>query len=311
MSARAPVSPGRVVVDRGAVDWVAVDWGTTHLRAWLMAGNDRVIERRQSDQGMGALTRDGFEPALDALLHDLPGRVSVLACGMVGARQGWAEAPYLTTPCAPPSLDSATRFQTARFDVSILPGIRQLDPADVMRGEETQILGFLADQPRFDGVLVMPGTHNKWVRISAGEVVGFRTFMTGELFALLSTHSVLRHSVAAQGDDDAAFDAGVAQGMRGDLAGALFSIRAESLLRATPPESARARLSGLLIGAELAAARGFWLGMDLAVMGDTGLPAAYARALAAQGARPAMHPADALTLAGLCAARTTHRMAAQ
>jgi len=289
----------------GHVAWVGVDWGTSHLRAWLVARDGSVIERRQSDQGMGTLSRDGFEPALSALLADLPAKLTVICCGMVGARQGWAEAPYVTTPCPPPSLPQATRLQTPRFDVHILPGIKQTTPADVMRGEETQIAGFLAAEPKFDGVLCMPGTHNKWVRICAGEVVGFRTFMTGELFALLAQHSVLRHSVQGGGTDHAAFDAGVTQGMRGDLASALFSIRAEDLLHAAGPDASRARLSGLLIGAELAAARGYWLGLDVAVMGNAGLPAAYARALTTQGVRPRALNADSLTLDGLRAAFET------
>ena len=288
-----------------SVAWVAVDWGTSHLRAWLIDAGGAVIERRQSDQGMGTLSRDGFEPALDALLSDLPqtrAPLPVICCGMVGARQGWAEAPYIATPCPPPTLAQATRLTTRRFQVHILPGIKQTQPADVMRGEETQIAGFLASQPDFDGVLCMPGTHNKWVRLSAGEVVGFRTFMTGELFGLLSAQSVLRHSVQGTRMDNDAFDAGVTEGLRGDLAGALFSIRAQGLLNGTSPDAGRARLSGLLIGTELAAARGYWLGMNLAIMGNTGLPAAYARALQAQGVRPRLLNAETLTLDGLRAA---------
>ena len=165
--------------------WIAVDWGTSHLRAWRMGRQDQVIERKVSDAGMGGLAPSEFAPALEGLVGPLD--VPVVACGMVGSRQGWAEAPYFTTPCAPPDAAGATRVG----HVHILPGVRQLDPADVMRGEETQIAGFLAAAPSFDGVICLPGTHTKWVHISAGEIVSFRTAMTGELFALLRDGSVL------------------------------------------------------------------------------------------------------------------------
>ena len=128
----------------------------------------------------------------------------VIACGMVGARQGWIEAPYSQVPCAPVGLSMIKPVvEDTRLDVSILPGLSQTDPADVMRGEETQIAGYLAENPGFDGVLCLPGTHTKWAHISAGEVVSFRTFMTGELFALVSSQSVLRHSVGAGWDGPA------------------------------------------------------------------------------------------------------------
>ena len=191
-------------------DWIAVDWGTSNLRAWLM-GKDGVIGMVTSDKGMGALERDGFEPELLRLVGDyLPesGTVPVIACGMVGARQGWHEAPYVTTPCTAPGVGQAVtpEVRDPRLKVRILPGVSQASPADVMRGEETQIAGFLAANPEFDGVLCLPGTHTKWVHISAREIVSFRTFMTGEIFALLSGQSVLRHSVAGDGWHQAAFD---------------------------------------------------------------------------------------------------------
>ncbi|MEO0743952.1 MAG: 2-dehydro-3-deoxygalactonokinase, partial [Pseudomonadota bacterium] len=156
----------------GDVAWIAVDWGTSHLRAWLMARDGAVLDRRSSDDGMGGLARDGFAPALHALVGDaLP--APVLACGMVGSRQGWAEAPYAAVPCAPPTIHAAVTVPGA--DVRILPGVKQDSPADVMRGEETQIAGFLARTPGFDGVICLPGTHTKWAHISAGEIVSFRT----------------------------------------------------------------------------------------------------------------------------------------
>ncbi len=290
-------------------DWIAVDWGTTHLRAWAMADDGRVLAAASSDAGMGSLTRDGFEPALLALAEGwlAPGRATLaLACGMVGSRQGWVEAPYRPVPCVPlePGGFASAPCGDGRLTVRVIPGIKQLSPADVMRGEETQIAGFLASEPEFDGVLCLPGTHNKWVRISAGEIVSFQTFMTGEMFALLSEHSVLRHSVGGEGWDEHAFTLALDDLLSRPerLAARLFSLRAEALLSGLAPATARARLSGALIGAELAAARPYWLGQSIAVIGASGIGGAYAAALARQGAAPRVVEGDRITLAGLAAA---------
>jgi 2-dehydro-3-deoxygalactonokinase len=272
-----------------------------------MHANGSVIERRTSDDGMAGLEPAGFEPALRALCGDvLP--VPVLACGMVGSRQGWAEAPYATVPCAPPAADTATVAPTLMpgLVVRILPGVKQPKPADVMRGEETQIAGYLATNPKFGGVICLPGTHTKWAHISAGEIVSFRTAMTGEIFALLSTRSVLRHSMDAEGWNDASFAVGVDQAISKPegLAAALFSLRAESLLDGLAPDAARARLSGLLIGAELASMRPYWLGQQVAIIGAERLGAAYSRALDLQGVPVADARAEDMTLSGLTAAYT-------
>lgn len=295
----------------GAIDWIAADWGTSHLRLWLMGRDLRVLDRIGSDRGMARLTARDYEPVLLDLIGDrLPaGRVTpVICCGTAGARQGWSEAPYSAVPCRPGAWDRAVRPLTAdlRLSVAILPGLSQQRPADVMRGEETQIAGFLASQPDFDGVLCLPGTHCKWVHLSAGEVVSFRSFMTGEMFGLLSSASVLRHSVAPSGTDETAFAAAVDQAISrpATVAAELFSLRAESLLAGLDPVAARARLSGLLIGIELAGARPYWLGQDIVILGTGELAEAYGAALSAQGLSPRHADAEAMTLAGLTAART-------
>lgn len=292
-----------------APDWVAADWGTSQLRLWLMEASGTVLEERRAPCGMGGLAPSEFEPALvDLLGGALPeaGRLTVICCGMAGSRQGWTEAPYASAPCAPPSADQAVTAPTTdpRLCVRILPGIRQESPPDVMRGEETQIAGLLAAEPGFDGVACLPGTHTKWVHLSAGEVVSFRSFLTGELFALLAGRSVLRHAMAGEGWDDAAFEAAVSDALSrpAEVAAKLFEIRAASLLQGLSPGAARARLSGLLIGIELAAARPYWLGQELRLVGEAGIARAYGAALSAQGVALRARDADAMTLAGLTAA---------
>lgn len=289
-------------------DWIAVDWGTSNLRAWAMR-DDAVVAEAASDAGMGTLDPGGFEPALLNLIEPWlgAGKTQVIACGMVGARQGWVEAAYAQVPCPPVGAKSVKApVKDSRVDVTILPGLSQTSPADVMRGEETQIAGFLAEQPEFAGILCMPGTHTKWVQVSAGEVVSFRTYMTGELYALISKQSVLRHSMDGAFDGDA-FLAAVRDGMADPqaLAGRFFGLRAEGLLTEPKPGAASARLSGFLIGAELAAAKPYWLGQRVALLGAGKLSELYAHALAAEGVLPETADVTQATLAGLTAAYHT------
>lgn len=291
------------------ISWIAVDWGTSGLRAWAMSAQGTPLAEARSDQGMGALTPPDFEPALLHLITDwIVGPTDVIACGMVGARQGWIEAPYRPVPCAPLN-GPLMRAPAAdpRLRVWIAPGLSQATPPDVMRGEETQIAGFLAQYSNWDGVICLPGTHTKWAHLSAGEVVSFQSFMSGELFALLTQQSVLRHAMPADNSawDEAGFAEGLsdAQSRPERLAAQLFSLRAAGLLTDQSAGTARARLSGLLIGAELSAARPYWLGQEVAILGDAGLSALYQAALSTQGVAPRLCPAKDMTLAGLTAAR--------
>ena len=287
-------------------DWVAVDWGTSNMRAWAMSGSGTVLAEAQSDKGMGELTRDAFEPELLATVgHWINSPTTVVACGMVGSRQGWVEAPYATVPCpALPNGFAKAKTRHPDLQVHVIPGIKQPNPADVMRGEETQIAGFLARNENWDGIICLPGTHTKWVHVSADEVISFQTFMTGELFATISEQTVLRHSIASDGWDEDAFNNAVEEAMARPerLAARLFSLRAEGLLNDLPGTAARARLSGLLIGAELAAAKPYWLGQQIAVIGDSDLSKIYVDALATQGAPATQVNATSVTLAGLTAA---------
>lgn len=287
------------------VEWIAVDWGTTRLRVWLMGPQGAVLGRIDSDDGMGTLTPADFEPTLLALIGGhLPAdqATPVIACGMVGARQGWAEAPYARTPCPVPGIADAQKVSAndPRLDLHILPGVSQATPPDVMRGEETQIGGFLAATGGFDGVICLPGTHTKWVEVSAGEIVSFRTALTGELFGLLSKQSVLRHAMDGDWDDTAFLDA-VADMLSTPqlLASRLFELRAAHLLDGT--DTGASRLSGLLIGLDIAGARPYWLGRDVALIGDQPLCARYAAALGAQGV-PTSIAGPEMTLAGLASA---------
>ena len=270
-------------------DWVAVDWGTSNMRYWVMYSNE-VIHSGRKPFGMVNLDRACYEnilvEELDTFLNP-SSCIPILICGMAGARQGWKEAPYKSVPCKPPELHEAVsvKCKDSRFIVKILPGLKQNRPADIMRGEETQIKGILQKHNRFDGVVCLPGTHTKWVRISAGEVVSFQTFMTGELFSLLSEKSVLKHSIAKEGLDEKIFKSSIEEIISDNkiFAAKVFGLRAESIIKSLSVSDARSRLSGYLIGLELSGSRAYWLGETVFILGEESISLAYEIGLRSQG----------------------------
>lgn len=286
-------------------DWIAVDWGTTNVRAWAIGADGSVLAQTETTAGMGTLAPEDFEPVLISMIDgwlETGRRTLVQACGMIGARQGWTEAAYRPVPCDPLGVDTMTIAPCLdpRIDVRIVPGLSQSYPPDVIRGEETQIAGVLAKRDLRDGVVCLPGTHTKWVRLEAGAVAVFTTAMTGELFALLEQQSVLRHSVE-DGWDSGAFEAGVAEILDdpGALAIRLFGLRAASLLRGMDGAAGRSRLSGLLIGSELSAVRDLMSLNDVSVVGADPLASHYRIAIRAAGGRAETLSGPEITLAGL------------
>lgn len=296
-----------------AVEWVAVDWGTSNLRAWGIDAAGDVAFSRSSPDGMGRLTREQYPSVLTGLLTDVHEPVDVLICGMAGARQGWLEAPYLD---APADLRTLARGAVTpdmpgeQFAPSILPGVcqRDLGAEDVMRGEETQLLGLSALIPGFSGLVIMPGTHSKWAILEDTTLRRFSSAMTGEIFELLRLHSVLRHSLNGdlEGEDrDLGFEAGLTLGLDRPerLTATLFKVRAGALLSDRSPAWCAGFLSGLLIGAEIGGQRD-WIGdAEIPLIGSVGLCSLYQGALEKLGARARIIDATDATLAGLKAAR--------
>jgi 2-dehydro-3-deoxygalactonokinase len=302
-------------------EWVAVDWGTSNLRVWGIDVGGRVLFSRASAQGMGKLPPDAYPRVLaDILAPDIApaGKpIDVLICGMAGARHGWREAPYLDAPADLGALAAAAvtaSMPGARLCARILPGVCQRDGGaeDVMRGEETQLLGLTALVPDFGGIVCMPGTHCKWVALSGHRVERFATVMTGELFEVLRTHSVLRHACtgSVQGPDHAeGFESGLVVGVDAPqrLPVMLFKVRAGALLSGRTPDWCAGYLSGLLIGAEIGAQRE-WIGRgDLAIVGTAPLVALYAQAMARAGTQARIVDGHTASLAGLMAARRQAR----
>jgi 2-dehydro-3-deoxygalactonokinase len=267
---------------------IGVDWGTTSLRAWRLDRAGSVIASRAAPQGIMAITDRQFEPVLRSIVGDwlAAGEDRVLLCGMIGSRQGWHEVAYL--PC-PAGIDEiAATIAPIAFTgatVGIVPGLTTLDAngvADIMRGEETQILGAMGrdDAPH---AICLPGTHSKWAAVSGGRIERFSTYMTGEMFAALAQHTILARTIEPGAIDPAAFIAGVARASdAGGLLHHAFGVRTQVLRQGMREASAYAYLSGLLIGHELNAALTD-ITKPVAVIGASALANLYVAAIAARG----------------------------
>lgn len=282
--------------------FIVGDWGSTNLRLWLIDADGGIAEHVSSDDGAITTTGANAQGVFERLTRSwgLPNASqNVFLCGMVGRRGGWIEAPYLSADRVSGLAQNLTRKTIGDTVFYIVPGLRTVQSDDVIRGEETQILGFLSDEPDFSGLVCLPGTHSKWCQISNGSLTGFHTEMTGELFELLSQKSSLREAVNA-GQNWTAFDSGVAEGL-GDphAARRLFSIRANWLLRETNPNEAYSRLSGLLIGAEVARATSDQTADTVALVGSSTLTERYKRALDQTGFSTTVHSGDELVVKGL------------
>ncbi len=283
---------------------VAIDWGTSHARAYVVDTDGRIVAERAAPVGVGAIHDGDFGGALLRLLGDWTAlAVPRVASGMIGSRQGWVEAPYVTCPAGAASVAAAISH-TPGGELAVIPGIIVRDEAgvpDVIRGEETQVFGAVRDDER-DLLAVLPGTHSKWVHVARGRIVEFETHMTGELYAVLLAHSLLgRLADAAHAPDvpGPAFARGVARGLAGGGLGHLiFGARTLALTGELAPNEVPDWLSGLLIGREIRSAR-TWAnrrGLDAArvrVIGGDALVARYRQALAQADIDAEAGPGDA------------------
>jgi 2-dehydro-3-deoxygalactonokinase len=266
---------------------IAVDWGITSFRAWRLAPDGTVLDRMSGPFGIRSVADRDFAGVLGRAVGAWR-PAPVLMCGMIGSRQGWVEAPYVAVPAGLAAIAAALAPVPGAARVWIVPGVSQ-DPPDVMRGEETQILGVAAALGQGRHVLCLPGTHSKWAVLEDGQVAGFRTAMTGEVFALMRTQSILAPLVPEDAGDDAdAFDAGIDRARdEGGLLHHLFGLRAAVLLGRLAPAALPSMLSGLLIGHEIAELSAEAPTVQL--VGGAALTGRYARALARFGISSTTH----------------------
>jgi 2-dehydro-3-deoxygalactonokinase len=264
---------------------IGIDWGTSSLRAYLFAQDGSIAQRRETPRGILTVTPGGFPDTLRAVAGDWiqGGEHQVLMCGMVGSRQGWLEAPYLPCPAGLDGLAAAARavpFPDAR--VLVLPGLTCRDRhgvAEVMRGEETQILG--AALGNAEVTVCLPGSHSKWARVKDGGVLDFATYFTGETFAALSAHTILARMMnPSLSHHPGGFARGLARSRQGGgLLRHLFGLRAAALFDELQEDEAASYLSGLLIGHEVAAALEDGVAPPVLLIGAERLTQRYATAL--------------------------------
>jgi 2-dehydro-3-deoxygalactonokinase len=270
---------------RWAEGFIAVDWGTTNRRAYRMARDGTVGDRLEDDKGVLSVPAGGFPDAV-AEIREALGDLPLLMAGMVGSNRGWAEAPYVPCPAGLPELAASLKWMEPDR-CAIVPGVcfSEGKAADVMRGEEAQILGAYAEGlTAGDATICHPGTHNKWITLEDGRIARFRTVMTGETFNLFREHSILSDLLATEARPGPAFSEGARRGLEGAaLTADLFSVRARVLLGKSPREDAASYASGLLIGADVRTGVATAGSGPIVVMGRPDLTALYAAALAEAG----------------------------
>jgi 2-dehydro-3-deoxygalactonokinase len=275
---------------------IGVDWGTSSCRAYLIDRTGQVLDRVVDGKGILQIAHGAFAEALEDMIGSWrrPGLPTVLS-GMIGSRQGWIEVPYVQTPARFDQIVAGMVRCPDDPEIHLVPGLAQDLPGqapDVMRGEETQILG-AHDNAVGRHLLVMPGTHSKWVLVEEGEIVWFATYMTGEVFALLKDHSILGRLMDNDGKDhQSAFIQGLnaRHDIKGGVLQQLFSVRTLGLFERLSDVELPAYLSGLLIGHEIEEAMTNFdeaaTSMPIVIIGTSSLARRYADALAHAGFEP-------------------------
>ena len=280
-------------------DFVAVDWGTTNRRAWRVA-NGGAIPLLSDDHGILSVSDFAAEVAD---LRDHADGAPVLMAGMIGSNRGWHEVQYVAAPATLAAVAAAVTW--VEPGVGIIPGVSFVDGhyADIMRGEEVQLLGACAlAAVECDGLVCHPGTHTKWVEMDGGAIARFRTVMTGDVFAALARHSILSDLLAHDAPVDDAFLAGVDHALaNGDLTAELFAARARVVLGRAEAAHVASYVSGLLVGSDVRIGLGRLRADVVPVLGAPVLTARFAAALTRAGRVAVEHDGETAFIAGMIA----------
>lgn len=282
--------------------WVAVDAQNGCFRFWSIDQSGRISNEASYNAPQSDIASDlnaVLADVMPTLLADDLGHVDVICCGDLGL----SPDTFSPVPCAVNTAPIQTGSPNPTLRIHTIAGVKQTAPYDFMQGDETRIAGFLGRSPEYDGIICLPGKYTRWVHISAQEIVSFRSFMTGDLLGHLSSQQ-MPPLIQTETLDKDVFLKAVTHTMSrpAALASDVFSIRAEQFISDRPSTSAYAHLLGVLIGAELAAAKPYWLGQHVTIIGNEKTSSPYEAALQAQGVAVDLESADAATLAGLAAA---------
>ena len=285
---------------RWADGFIGVDWGTTNRRAYLIDSSGKRTDEFEDGKGVLSIPDGGFPEAIDEIRSKL-GDKPLLLAGMIGSNRGWKEAPYV--PCPAGIDDLAAKLVWAGEREAIVPGVSYIGDgrADVMRGEEVQLLGAAAAGIVDSNALVChPGTHNKWTVLHQDKIQSFRTVMTGELFSLLKEHSILADLLKGPVEPNDVFRAAARHAVFNEaLPAGLFSVRASVLLGQMKKEDAPSYTSGLLIGTDIRIGLSVPTGAQVAVMGRPELTNLYDVALAQADRRSVEIDGEKCFLAGV------------
>lgn len=276
--------------------FIAVDWGTTNRRAYVIEGS-KVVATERDEQGILSVPVGGF-PAAVAALRERHGGLPMLLAGMVGSNRGWHDAGYVAAPAGIGEL--ADKLVSPVDGVAIVPGVcrDRNGRQDVMRGEEVQLLGAVAaGLAPADALLCQPGTHAKWAVMRGGALADFTTAMTGEMFAMLKAHSLIGSEMTGEVDADEEFRKGAEASADGDLLAALFGVRAASVLGARAPGAAAAYVSGLLLGTDCRAR--IESGQTVHLLADGLLARLYSAAISITGGEAVVVDSHASFVAGI------------
>ncbi len=283
-------------------DWIAIDWGTTNFRAYLIK-NNCVVKKIVTNDGIKNIKKKNFENILIRKLgikNNLNVKITILSCGMIGSKQGWFDTGYINNLNLNSKNLTKIKTKNKNLNFYIVKGILQKKPLDVIRGEETQILGYLSLFKKFTGYICLPGTHSKWIKINKGKLINFKTFMTGEMYEIITENSILKHSILENKINFKVFDNSLLLALHNEfnIFENLFEIRSRYLLT-NKKYFPRSEILGYLIGSEIKSNLKNIRRSNIVIIGSKSNSRIYSRALKTINIKNRSFDSSEMTVEGL------------
>ena len=284
------------------IDWIAIDWGTTNFRAWFIK-NDKVLKEVVKSNGIKNIPNKNFEDTLIKNINipkNISSKIKIISCGMIGSKQGWLNSGYEKSLHLKKNNLIKVKTKNRYLDFYIVKGLSQNNPYDVIRGEETQVLGYLQNNKNFSGIICLPGTHSKWIKISNGKIIKFKTYMTGELFEIISNYSILSHSIIDKKINTKVFKNSVllSQKKNFNFFDYLFEFRSRALL-SKKKYYPKSELIAYLIGNEIKSNINNTKATKVIIIGSKYNSKLYSQAMHALKIKNTIVDSKSITIAGL------------